>query len=77
MDAVQHNANEPRLLYDRKSAARAISISVRSLDYYIARKVIAFRKVGKKVLIPHAELVKFSSKNHFGPINPEDLAADD
>jgi hypothetical protein len=30
---------ETRLLYDRKEAARQLSISVRSLDYIIAAKV--------------------------------------
>ena len=67
----------PRLLYDRKAASTALSLSVRSIDYLIARKQLAFRKVGKKVLIPHGELVRFASKNHFGPVNPENEQIDD
>jgi hypothetical protein len=42
----------PRLLYDRKEAARQLSISVRSLAYLIANKMFQTRRIGKKVLIP-------------------------
>jgi excisionase family DNA binding protein len=59
----QHAA--PRLLYDRKEAARQLSISVRSLDYLIAGKKLRIVRLGKKVLIPHAELVRFAAANHY------------
>ena len=52
-------------MYDRKEAARQLSISVRSLDYLIAGKQLATRRLGKKVLIPHGELVRFSRADHF------------
>jgi excisionase family DNA binding protein len=55
----------PRLLYDRREAARQLSISVRSLDYLIAAKKLRTVRLGKKVLIPHAELVRFASANHY------------
>jgi hypothetical protein len=55
----------PRLLYDRKSAAQMLSISVRSLDSFIARKAIQFRRIGRRVLIPHGELMKFARADHF------------
>lgn len=54
----------PKLLYDRKSSAYALSISIRSLDYLIANKKLAFRKLGKKIMIPHGELVRFSRMDH-------------
>ena len=64
-----HNSEEtrdtPRLLYDRKEAARQLSLSVRSLDYLVANKKLEFRRIGKKVLIIHASLVRFSQANHF------------
>src|ERR1039458_4220382 len=41
--------NSPRLLYDRKQAARQLSISTRSLDYIIAGKGLETRRIGKKV----------------------------
>jgi hypothetical protein len=58
----------PRLLYDRREAARQLSISVRSLDYLLAGKAFQTRRIGKKVLIPHAELVRFARADHYGPI---------
>ena len=65
-------SSSPRLLYDRKEAARQLSISIRSLDYLIAQKKLGTRRLGKKVLIPHAELVRFASANHYEPMTPED-----
>lgn len=59
---------ESRLLYDRKEAARQLSISVRSLDYLIAAKKLDTRRIGKKVLIPHGELVRFAKGNHPGDV---------
>ena len=56
------------MLYDRKEAARQLSISVRSLDYLIAGKTFQTRRIGKKVMIPHSELVRFASANHYGRI---------
>jgi hypothetical protein len=47
-----------RLLYDRKEAARQLSISVRGLDYIIAAKGLDTRRIGRKVLITHASLVR-------------------
>ncbi len=58
----------PRLLYDRKSAAWQISLSVRSVDYLIANKRLATRKVGKRIMIPHCELVRFSRTDQSEPI---------
>jgi hypothetical protein len=49
----------PRLLCARKQAACLLSISVRSLDYLIADGFINVQRSGKRVLIPHAELVRF------------------
>jgi hypothetical protein len=61
-----------RLLYDRKEAARQLSISVRSLDYLIGQQKLSTRRLGKKVLVPHAELVRFASANHYEPMTPEE-----
>jgi hypothetical protein len=61
--------NTEKLLYDRKNAAHALSISIRSLDYLIARGEFETRRIGKKVLIPASELRKFSQANHFAPIS--------
>lgn len=54
-----------RLLYSRKAAAEALSISIRSLDYLLSQKKFCTRRIGRKVLIPRAELVKFAQSDHF------------
>lgn len=66
---------EPRLLYDRKTAARMLSISVRSLDYIIAGKGLDTRRIGRKVLVTHASLVRYASGNHFDITNRSDADA--
>lgn len=48
-----------------KRPPRQLSISVRSLDYLIAGKHLDTRRMGRKVLIPRASLVRFASGNHF------------
>lgn len=62
-------AAEERMLYDRKSAALQLSISVRSLDYLIAGKRIGTRRIGKKVLIPRSELARFARSDHPEPVS--------
>ena len=52
-----------RLLYDRKSAAQLLSISVRSLDYLIANKVVATRRIGSRVLIAFTELKRVAKQD--------------
>jgi excisionase family DNA binding protein len=52
------------LLYSRKAAAEALSISIRSLDYLLSEKKFRTRRIGRKVLIPRAELVKFAQSDH-------------
>ncbi len=61
-----------RLLYDRKEAARQLSVSVRTLDYLIAARELETRRIGKKVLVPHGSLSRFAQGNHYD--SPRDLA---
>ena len=63
-----NKADNGRLLYDRKDAARQLSISIRSLDYLIAGKKLGTRRIGKKVLIPRGELLRFSRADHPEPV---------
>ena len=55
---------EARLLYDRKTAAKMLSISLRGLAYLLSRGEIRFRRIGSKTLIPHSELVRFARGHH-------------
>ncbi len=56
-----------RLLYCRKDAARQLSISIRSLDYLLAQKKLNALRKGKKVLIPHGELLRYAQSNDYSP----------
>lgn len=57
-----------KLLYTRLEAAFSLGCSVRSVDYYIASKRLATRRLGKRVMIPYSELVRFARADHFEPI---------
>ena len=57
-----------KLLFDRKSAAYCLSISLRALDYALARGEFETRKNGRKTLITAASLRRYAAKNHFGAI---------
>ena len=54
----------PRMLHSRNEAAYLLCLSTRALDYLIGKKELAVRRVGRKILIPHTELLKFSRKDH-------------
>ena len=49
-----------QILVSRQDAAKALSVSVRSVDYMIARGELPARKLGKRTLIPRAALEKFA-----------------
>ncbi|MBI2817835.1 MAG: helix-turn-helix domain-containing protein [Acidobacteria bacterium] len=49
-----------QILVSRLDAAKALSISVRNLDYMIAQGKIPARKLGKRTLIPRVALEKFA-----------------
>lgn len=44
------------LLYDRKSAAHMLGISLRAIAYLIAGGKIKTRRIGSRVLVPAAEI---------------------
>jgi excisionase family DNA binding protein len=57
-----------RLLLCKREAAALLSISPRALDYLLANKQIAVRRIGSRVLIPMTELQKFSRADHPAPL---------
>jgi hypothetical protein len=60
-----------KMLYDRKSAAYALSVSVRTVDYALAKREFETRKIGRKTLITAASLKRYAASNHFGPVYAE------
>ena len=63
-------APEEKLLVGRAEAADMLSISCRALDYLVANRKLTTRRIGSRVLIPVAELRRFSRSDH-----PESLAS--
>ena len=60
---------EDKFLIGRQEAADMLSISRRALDYLVANKQLTARRIGARVLIPVADLRRFSRGDH-----PERLA---
>jgi excisionase family DNA binding protein len=52
----------------KREAAALLSISPRALDYLLANKQIAVRRIGSRVLVPMTELQKFSRADHPAPL---------
>jgi len=69
MSATQVDPVEqiPRLLFSRRSAAMALNISVRMVDYAIASGLLETRRVNSRVLIPSDSLAKFAASDHVIP----------
>lgn len=55
---------EGALLLSRKDAAGLLGISTRMLDYAIESGLLRPRKLGRRVMIPRAELERFAAKDH-------------
>ena len=66
-----------KLLFDRRSAAAALSVSIRTLDYFIARGELRTVRVGRKVLVPARELKQFARTNHYDPVAGRAVEDDD
>lgn len=52
-----------RILYTRQDAAKLLSISLATLDRLIGTKKLPARRIGRKVMLQHVELMKFSRKD--------------
>jgi hypothetical protein len=70
MGATQHLDSVeqiPRLLFSRRSAARALDISVRMVDYAIASGLLETRRLNSRILIPSRSLAKFAATDRMIP----------
>ncbi len=52
------------ILLSRRDGAQLLGISLRSLDYAIVRGLIRPRRIGRRVMLPRTELLRFASKDH-------------
>jgi hypothetical protein len=57
----------PRLLFSRRSAAKALDISVRMIDYAIAAGLLEARHLNSRILIPSDSLEKFAATDRVIP----------
>src|ERR1700737_4821732 len=57
----------PRLLFRRRSAARALDISVRTIDCAIAAGLLETRRIDGQILIPAEFLAKFAATDQVIP----------
>jgi excisionase family DNA binding protein len=55
---------ELTILASRKDAARALGISIRTLDTLILQGELRARRVGRRVLVETIELEKFARRDH-------------
>jgi hypothetical protein len=53
-----------KLLYSRRDAARALSLSIRSIDYLICTGRLPTRRVGGKILLHVSDVRRFATKDH-------------
>ena len=60
----------PRLLFRRRSAARALDISVRTIDCAIAAGLLETRRIDGQILIPAEFLAKFAATDQVIPGAP-------
>ncbi len=56
--------NVEKLLYSRRDAAEALSLSVRSVDYLITTRRLPMRRIGGKILIPAHAVRRFAREDH-------------
>ncbi len=60
------------ILVSKREAAKALSISPRTLDYLIASKEISVRRIGRRCLIPRRALEEFARRDHRVPVRNKD-----
>jgi hypothetical protein len=63
-------AEIPRLLLSRRSAAKALDVSVRMIDYAIASGLLEARHLNRRILIPAESLARFAAADRMIPKIP-------
>jgi excisionase family DNA binding protein len=61
----------PKILFSKREAALALSLSVRTIENLIARKELNARRVGRRTLITASSLVLFARRDHVSPSPPK------
>jgi len=66
-----NNSAIPKLLVSKRDAAAALGVSVRTIENFIARKVLTARKLGRRTLIPFRALERFAQRDHDTTLDSE------
>lgn len=64
-----------QILLSRREAAKALAVSLRTLDTLISSKQLSVRRIGRRRLIPRVALEKFARADH-QTLPPANLAAE-
>jgi hypothetical protein len=66
------------LLYGRKTAAKRLDVSLRTVDYALSRGEFETKKIGSRRMITNRSLKSWASKNHYGSTKkPKQATKDD
>jgi len=60
--------HDKTILVDKQDAARLLSISLRTLEYIIARGDLTICRIGRRCLIERRSLERFSRRGHDGAV---------
>jgi excisionase family DNA binding protein len=63
-----------KILYTKREAASALSVSVRTIENFIHRKELVRRKIGRRTLIPLASLEAFARRDHESPVKDDAIS---
>jgi excisionase family DNA binding protein len=58
------NAVKHKLMFNKSEVAEMLSISVRTIENLMTNGELAFRKIGRRVLIPWKAVVQFTRADH-------------
>jgi len=53
-----------KLMYSKAETAQMLSISIRTVENLMVNGQLAFRKIGKRVLVPVQALIQFTKRDH-------------
>lgn len=56
------SVDDSKLLFSRKQTAETLSVSLRTVDYLIARGQLSVTRVGKRVLVSRKALEHFAAR---------------
>jgi excisionase family DNA binding protein len=69
-------ATTDKIAVNTQEAARMLSVSPRTIQNYIAAKLLPVRKIGRRTVIPVRALERFLSTDHPSPARKAETVAE-